>query len=643
MWLEKDFEPASAARMKNKDGYRLLILDGHNSHCTYSFCRFAEKHKIIIICLPSHTTHVLQPCDVGVFGPLASCWKSEVNKAARGHVPITKSNLISHYAKARVKAFQQSTIKAAFRQTGIWPTDRDVLDPIVFEPSLNTTTKSAQPLPAIIPDLVPIELILPTSDDNGNPSTPTTSNSDPTSATDLSTATNLIRARFRLAIPTPLHHTASRQDLRLQNSALFDLLYRADQQIQADYAQMRLMDDENGRLRQRAYAKAKKKGKDQRESSDARHMTSMENLEKLARSDWKAEMQGTFKLIRERGKTQEKEVANHNKVLEQEKRERVLDKRYAAEMKKAEAEAEKQVARWRREMASLGKYAMEELKKSKKKPPTRKGAATRAAKSTRLHEKSECNQRAKEGETPKRKHAGFGGRRRNRAGTSGHPFTDSESSDQEYFDFTNLSPSTPSTPQTQTPPRPRPTRSRKANSDAALVANSEVIAAAPTTPAQPKPRPRPRPLKKVPKTNDLPPGSSAPRVQDKSPSTPAWHPRRRRLWDHITPIEPALPRTPSRQTPTSFSIWTTSPLIANPNVGPSEPQRNLRFRLEPIVHVFAEEGEASPPPSPTRPKKRRGRSKTTDTAMGTPAAASSNKPEPQPRRSARFKALPTSS
>ena len=100
--------------------------------------------------------------------------------------------------------------------------------------------KSAQPLPAIIPDLVPIELILPTSDDdNTNPIPTTIPDSSPT-----------IRTRSRLAIPSPLHHTASRQDLQLQNSALFDLLHRADQQIQADYAQMRLMDDENGRLHQ---------------------------------------------------------------------------------------------------------------------------------------------------------------------------------------------------------------------------------------------------------------------------------------------------------------------------------------------------------------------------------------------------------
>ena len=65
------------------------------------------------------------------------------------------------------------------------------------------------------------------------------------------------------------------------------------------------MDNENGHLCQQAYAKAKKKGKDQRESSEARHMTLTESLEKLARSDWKAEMQTTFKLIREQNTGEE--------------------------------------------------------------------------------------------------------------------------------------------------------------------------------------------------------------------------------------------------------------------------------------------------------------------------------------------------
>lgn len=75
LWLKKDFEPASAAR--NHSGRdRLLILDGHNSHCSYKFVSYAAAHNIDIICLPAHTTHALQPCDVGVFSPLAAKWKA---------------------------------------------------------------------------------------------------------------------------------------------------------------------------------------------------------------------------------------------------------------------------------------------------------------------------------------------------------------------------------------------------------------------------------------------------------------------------------------------------------------------------------------------------------------------------------------
>lgn len=72
-WLQNDFDPAT--RDKAAGQYRLLILDGHNSHCTFTLCKYATDRKIIIICLPSHTTHALQPCDVGAFGLLAQSWK----------------------------------------------------------------------------------------------------------------------------------------------------------------------------------------------------------------------------------------------------------------------------------------------------------------------------------------------------------------------------------------------------------------------------------------------------------------------------------------------------------------------------------------------------------------------------------------
>ena len=45
----------------------LLIEDGHASHISIEVLELALKHDIHLLCLLAHTTHVLQPLDVGVF------------------------------------------------------------------------------------------------------------------------------------------------------------------------------------------------------------------------------------------------------------------------------------------------------------------------------------------------------------------------------------------------------------------------------------------------------------------------------------------------------------------------------------------------------------------------------------------------
>ena len=46
-WLEQDFEPNTGP--ETPEDYWLLILDRHNSHCTYPFIKFASEHHIIIM------------------------------------------------------------------------------------------------------------------------------------------------------------------------------------------------------------------------------------------------------------------------------------------------------------------------------------------------------------------------------------------------------------------------------------------------------------------------------------------------------------------------------------------------------------------------------------------------------------------
>jgi hypothetical protein len=46
--------------------YALLVLDGHNSRINVDAMLTLAGHRVMVLCLPSHTTHVLQPLDSGV-------------------------------------------------------------------------------------------------------------------------------------------------------------------------------------------------------------------------------------------------------------------------------------------------------------------------------------------------------------------------------------------------------------------------------------------------------------------------------------------------------------------------------------------------------------------------------------------------
>jgi hypothetical protein len=58
---------------------RLLIMDGHVSHITYDFLRFCLDREIYPLIIPSHTSHILQPLDVGLFGPYGKKYSQVFN------------------------------------------------------------------------------------------------------------------------------------------------------------------------------------------------------------------------------------------------------------------------------------------------------------------------------------------------------------------------------------------------------------------------------------------------------------------------------------------------------------------------------------------------------------------------------------
>ena len=63
------FEKVFVDQTAHLDGGKLLIFDGHNSHLTKAVVNVAVSNNIELyeLCLPAHTSSVLQPLDVGVF------------------------------------------------------------------------------------------------------------------------------------------------------------------------------------------------------------------------------------------------------------------------------------------------------------------------------------------------------------------------------------------------------------------------------------------------------------------------------------------------------------------------------------------------------------------------------------------------
>ena len=141
-WFKKSFIPQATVQNTSSKPI-LLIYDGHGSHEQLELINLAQEHNIILFCLPPHTTHKLQPLDVGVFSPFQRAWSErcdEIVEDAGGEMP--REDFVKEYMDVRSKTFKPTTIVTAFRKSGFWPVNRDVFTDEDYAPSIPTSTSS---------------------------------------------------------------------------------------------------------------------------------------------------------------------------------------------------------------------------------------------------------------------------------------------------------------------------------------------------------------------------------------------------------------------------------------------------------------------------------------------------------------------
>jgi len=129
----------------------LLILDGHSTHVrNLSVINKARDRGVVIVCLPPHCSHKIQPLDVSFMKPLSTYYNTEVTKWLRSHPGRTVS--VFQIAQLLTPAFQKAataqTAANGFRKTGLWPVNRDIFEDHEFAPS-EITNRQLSESPAI--------------------------------------------------------------------------------------------------------------------------------------------------------------------------------------------------------------------------------------------------------------------------------------------------------------------------------------------------------------------------------------------------------------------------------------------------------------------------------------------------------------
>jgi len=156
-WLVCIFDPIT--RRKSQNRTRLLICDGHDSHISAKFVAYCIEHDICLFLLLPHSSHLLQPLDVGVFGPLKKAVSTDLDRLIRvGINRLEKIEWVESYIEARPKAFTEKNIRAGWRHSGLAPTNRYkhiLLRPGTDDPNSKLSLPSSpKPSAATFEDLI---------------------------------------------------------------------------------------------------------------------------------------------------------------------------------------------------------------------------------------------------------------------------------------------------------------------------------------------------------------------------------------------------------------------------------------------------------------------------------------------------------
>ena len=140
----------------SKERKVLLILDNHELHISIHAIELARANGIVMLTIPPHTSHRLQPLDRTVFGPFKSSYNRSMDGWLRSNPGKTVTiyeipSLVTVVKEAQLSAMTTRNILSGFQHTGIFPLNRELFAEADFEPATLTNRD--------IPDVNPMQLM----------------------------------------------------------------------------------------------------------------------------------------------------------------------------------------------------------------------------------------------------------------------------------------------------------------------------------------------------------------------------------------------------------------------------------------------------------------------------------------------------
>lgn len=120
-WIQH-FNNQTAPLLSSPDDYRLLLCDGHDSHVSAALVGYTIQKRIILVLLPPHSSHLLQPLDVGIFSPLKTALAYRQTQLFRSGVRrIEKAEWVEDFIAAREDAITEKNVLSGWRGAGLFP------------------------------------------------------------------------------------------------------------------------------------------------------------------------------------------------------------------------------------------------------------------------------------------------------------------------------------------------------------------------------------------------------------------------------------------------------------------------------------------------------------------------------------------